>query len=275
MTSLLRDLSDPSIDMVNVVSEINRSSSAIQDACFAKIAKMLKDGGPDQRRRGAELASQLKMPVAYVPVLAHALADQDDHVRFGAAWALVRLGSDAVGALGELFERFEDESIPVRDRAAWAVSNLGASAVELLLTGTGSPHVRTRAISLHCLAGIIRIPRDRAVAIADAEAQALSPTLLMSVTDPEAWVRFCAVAALESLHQRFVVPAMIELMSSPENSIREQAALQLSWTSPRLSEEAIAVLEKSLQDSSSIVRSLAEYGLRRKGRLDKNVDEMQ
>jgi HEAT repeat protein len=265
--SILKDISDPTVEFGQVVAAILRADETVRLACFARIAEMLGDGAVDRRRRGALLASHLTLPASSTSLLAAALSDSDEHVRFGAAWALVRQRGDAIGALEQLLLRFEDDHTPTRDRALWAVSNIGAPAVTSLLGVLTDPSVSRRAAAVYCLGNIVSIPSDRANALSDAAARSLAGALLGAVGDPEAWVRLCAVDAISRLQRRFILPAMIELLGSGQRQVREQAALYLCWASPQLSEEAIGALERLLNDENSMVRHFAAEGMRRMGRM--------
>ncbi len=65
------------------------------------------------------------------PLLLSALKNEDVSVRASAAWALIRIGADAVGPVGRMLK---DENAFVRERAAWVTGWLGDErAVELLI----------------------------------------------------------------------------------------------------------------------------------------------
>jgi HEAT repeat protein len=266
LDSILHDIEDPAKDFLPVVSAIGDADEPARLACFARLTAMLHDGPLDRRRRGALLASSLTLPATYTASLAKALDDPDGHVRFGAASALVRQGPAAVAALDPLLLRFEDDNTPTRDRAAWAVSNIGAPAIPALLCLLDSPSIRTRALATLCVGNIIAIPRDRPNALPDDDARGLAATLLRVIAQTEPWVRLCALDAFRQLRKRFVLPALIELLESPTDHVREQASLQLSWASPDLTEPAAAALERHLNDPNSSVRTFAAEGLRRMGR---------
>ncbi|HEY7117411.1 MAG TPA: HEAT repeat domain-containing protein [Tepidisphaeraceae bacterium] len=258
------------VDFLAVLAAVSNADETARRAFFDRVVAMLAEASVDVRKRGALFASQVTLPASYTSRLAVALSDANEQVRFGAAWALVRQGPDAVAALDQLLLRFEDDHDPTRDRAAWAVSNIGAPAIPRLIELLGRPSVRTRALAVGCMGNIVSIPRDRSNALSDAQVRSLAETLLAVINDREPWVRFNALEAFSQLEQRLVLPAMVELLDAEGDYTRERAALCLCWASPQLTPEAVSALERHLSEDNRAVRHHAAEALRRMGRLKEN-----
>jgi HEAT repeat protein len=94
-------------------------------------------------------------------------------------------------------------------------------------------------------------------------AKAAVPALTKLLEDPTAAIRIHAAVSLGKIEpgNKAVVPALLELMRpSEEISVRQQAILGLRDLGPD-ARDAIPALREALQDSSLVIRNVAEITL--------------
>ncbi len=213
---------------------------------------------------GRELTVSLlgKMGPVAVPLLRHALQDEDHMVQWAAHDALKELGARAVPSL---VRALSDKEARVRAEAAEALSVVGQhakDALPALVAAFNDPDdgVRVKAMeairyldhekSVEALPTLLTILRDdpnghvRAVAVEAAgsfgplEIQRVTPALLQALKDQDAEVRTEAAEALGKLARHRVmngksfpeeaIPALKEALNDPSRSVRDEAAEALS-----------------------------------------------
>ncbi len=103
------------------------------ETAIPQIAGALLHAEPRVRRLAAETMKGFYGVEGVVESLIGALGDEDDSVRFAAAWSLGVVGSVASPALEALFTAFEsDRDDEVRDAAARAIGKLGSEAQSII-----------------------------------------------------------------------------------------------------------------------------------------------
>lgn len=101
----------------------------------ADVVSLLQDASVWVRRTAVETLGMLEDAETAVPALERALADEDDQVKFNAALALARYGSQAASATSALHACLQDENRYVRGFAIEALRQIGTpEALDLACT---------------------------------------------------------------------------------------------------------------------------------------------
>lgn len=91
-----------------------------------RLATMADDGSPLVRRTVADVLGYVASdPQSSVAALRRLLADEDDQVRFNAAYGLAKFGADAASAVPDLVAGLEDPNRYVRGHASVALEQIG------------------------------------------------------------------------------------------------------------------------------------------------------
>ena len=195
-------------------------------------------------------------PEALIP-LRHGLTNIDHRVRYGAASALGKLGSNAAPVVPALIERLKDDSHLVRSSAA---GSLGMIAQDPGLTVP--PLVR----SLEDLDPRVRGPAALALGAFGHKAKVAVPTLLELLEDKNDEVRRCAAIALDRIDPAAkvaasVVPALISGFEEGDSLVRVGIAEALGQLGPQ-AKAAVPTLVKALNYQDREVRRAAAQALK-------------
>jgi HEAT repeat protein len=262
--AILRELEEPGNLSIPTLNDAGALDAAHRAELVAGAVCLLSHSSPGVRGKAAWLLTTVEAGPEHTPALAASLRDPDRSVRFGAARALVRQRERALPALDALIAAFDDKFTPVRDSAGWAVTNIGSPAGPKLVELLTAPTVAARAIAVAVLGNIATIPESFQLALPAPAAASLLPPLVAAIADPESWVSFNAISAVGKITRRFVVPRLVEWLSSPDEHTREQAALELLWLAPHI-DNAVPALQAALSDPSELVRGHAAEALNRRG----------
>ncbi len=131
----------------------------------------------------------LQPTVGNIPKLREALHSANDHVRFWAARAIVRLGPDASPLIPDLIGLLCDPHHPVTDSVVWALGSIDREAIPPLIDAANGEDLQ---LQLRAILALGRYPEHIASKL---------PTILnaLDADDPE--VRNCAARAICSLAQ--------------------------------------------------------------------------
>jgi HEAT repeat protein len=173
---------------------------------------------PLVRQIGVPWLGKLGTPA--VPMLRHALQDDDHWVRAAAAEALRKVGPAAVSSL---VEALTDASARVRAEAAFALGVLGVDAREVassLVQALTDADARVRAEAA------------KALGIVDPEATDALPLLTALVKDADPTVRAEATEAMSIIGRKdaSVLGLLLELIEDPHHRVRQEAAEGLGRT---------------------------------------------
>jgi cyclophilin family peptidyl-prolyl cis-trans isomerase/HEAT repeat protein len=197
-------------------------------------------------------------------------------VRRRAALAVGRIGDER--SLGELLLCFNDDgNVRVRATAAFALGEIeSARAVEDLLRALNRPseHIIVRARAAEALGKIMSV--SKAVkTLGEPKLDAVVAALVSALPNPKASVFTggddetlgnLAATALMRLRRPAAIPALVGLLSSPNESVRWHAANALArLTSPLRdsveAKNAAPALVSTLSDDSALTRALAARAL--------------
>jgi len=217
-------------------------------ACLGNAAKAVQ-------RPAAEACRALAVRgVAVEPLLFTALDSGDARLRFGAAYALGRLGAPSTAALPALFDALAFDDGDMRWAAAETISRVeprSAVVAGLLpLLQTGNPPQRKMA--LYCLRDLAT-PND-----------AIDDGALAALDDPDMGVRLAAMATLARLaHDRpRVAEKLIRAMGAADPREQRAAAAALGDLGIR-SDAVRAALEAGAATDDVSLRRAAKRSLRK------------
>jgi len=217
-------------------------------ACLGDVAKAIQRPAADACR------ALVVHGVAVEPLLLTALNATDPRLRFGAAYALARLGTPPTAAVPALLDALALEDGDVRWAAAEIIcrteprATVIAGLLPLVRSGTPSQ----RKMSLYCL---------RDVAASGDEVQHVALTAL---DDPDGGVRLAAMATLSRL-ARDRGPAaekLVQALDAAEPRERRAAAAALGDLGVR-SDAVRAALEQAAHADDTSLRRAAERSLRK------------
>ncbi len=191
----------------------SQRASSVVDLCG-----LLKDLEPAVRRAAlAGLAIIGTAAAESAPAVREALSDEHWVVRTQAAATLQSLGEGARAAAPALSRALTDEVFAVRWRAICALKEIGFSAAEApaVVAALDDP---SPEISAACAALLAK----------DAGASA-APALLAAAQGENGALRARALDVMQRLGPKVqeTVPALVELLGSPDENVRSQAALVL------------------------------------------------
>ncbi|TWU43541.1 putative lyase [Novipirellula aureliae] len=233
--------------LIQAVEKINRRRDAVGDSVEAKAAypaaqDVISDGFTFTSKETLFLSHCIDAlgkieadPDTVVPVLMHALKNDDEVVRAAAAFAMGNIGADAKDAITPLIAALRDESPAVRLRATTAFWNFGpvaSSAVPALTKSLEDDSIMVRiraAVALHKVA-------------------------------PEG-------------PNEAAVQALIDTMGDHDWRFRKEATYAFTKIDPdKVTPDAVAALRDAQTDAHEQVRDIATLTLRQIGSL-KTADD--
>ncbi|MGH7339574.1 MAG: HEAT repeat domain-containing protein [Candidatus Rokuibacteriota bacterium] len=217
-------------------------------ACLGDAAKAIQRPAADACRTLAANG------VSVVPLLMIALEAPDPRLRFGAAYALARLGPPPPVALPALLDALALDDGDVRWAAAELICRTDprATVIAGLLPLVRTGNAPQRKMALYCL-------RDLGASNHDVERAALT-----AMDDTDGGVRLAAMTTLARLaHDRTqVAEKLMEALNAPDARERRAAAAALG----DLGHDSVAVraaLETATRGDDVSLRRAAERSLRR------------
>lgn len=229
--------------------------AAVEPAELDALVACLGDAAKAIQRPAADACGALAargIPVE--PLLMRALEAGDPRLRFGAAYALARLGAPPSAALPALLDALALDDGDVR----WAASELisrtepRAAAVAGLVPLVRSGNPPQRKMALYCL-------RDL-----EARSDEVEHAALAALDDADGGVRLAAMSTLArlALDRTAVAEALLERLHAPDARERRAAAAALGDLGVD-SRAVRAALETAARDADASLRRAAERSLRR------------
>jgi HEAT repeat protein len=181
----------------------------------------------DHRVQWAARDALRKLGPRAVPSLLRALTDKNARVRVEAVEALSVLDDDGKDALPALIAAFNDSDDAVRVKAMGAIrylgheENVGALPTLLeILRDDPNGYVRAQAVEAAGILGHLKV-------------ELVTPVLIQSLKDPDGEVRAESAEALGRLARhrvmpREAIPALREALNDPNKNVRDEAAEALS-----------------------------------------------
>lgn len=199
----------------------------------------------------AEALGRLANPEV-IPILCAGLADVDEWSSPRLASVLVGFGDQAVEALLETLDH--SPSLNGRMWSAQVLGKIGSSrAVSALLDHLHDRSEKMRLSVANALGDI-------------GDLRAVRPLVNLILRDPIPAVRAQAASALGALGDREAVPILVTAMGDPEYWMRFRALEAIEVLAP----EDITPIEEALGDSNAEVRRRAALALERLGHLDES-----
>jgi HEAT repeat protein len=220
-------------------------------ACLGHPAKAIQRPAADACRALAEQGMAIR------PLLEAALDASDPRLRFGAAYALARLGSPPPAALPALLAALSLDDGDVRWAAAELIGRTEPRAIAVegllpLVTGGNAPQ---RKMALYCL-------RDLATA-----SEEVQHATLGALQDPDPGVRLAAMATLARLARNDPSEAANGILKALDaEDPRERRAAAAALGDLGLATSAVrAALEDAARADDASLRRAAERSLRKLG----------
>lgn len=213
---------------------IQTACGVVQDDNTAKAIQQLKSPDAESRVAAADYLSKLGPAAApAVGSLREGLADRDPFVRAHAARALGKIGEPARPALGDLAGCTTDDDKHVRRAAMFAIFELNPdpkTAVPLAIKALGDKEQAVVVGAIHTLVEF---------------GPAVVPATIETLKDPRTAYYGCLVLSELGPGAKQAVPALTDILSSPESEVRQEAALALSQIGPA-AKSAVPALVKRL-----------------------------
>ncbi|MFO0825946.1 MAG: HEAT repeat domain-containing protein [Gemmataceae bacterium] len=221
---------------------------------IATLEKQLKSEKPEAVI-GAAAALGTKSKEA-IPALAKALTDKEARVRAQAVIALVQLGSQAKDTLPALRNAMKDDAAQIAFWATVAVCRLDPTAetVAAIASYLGDPNPVIREDAVVVLGSL------------GATAKPAVPKLTVLLNEAGHYAKLAAAVALWKIEQHpLALPAVVELLQSPDRRVREQAAVEIGGTFGPDARSATSAIVKRLFDPFAAVRSTSAEAIGRVG----------
>lgn len=203
------------------------------------LIKSLKNENVNFRINGALALGKIKRARAVAPLI-EALHDEDEDVRWAAAWSLGEIGKPAARPLIQVLN---DEDSDVRWKAAWALEKIGKPVVESLIQALKVEKGEAKAKVAVVLGSI-------------GDIRAIRP-LVQALSDEDENVRWGATWALEKIGGA-ATNALSRALASEDRDTRRDAAIALGIIKD---ETAIDPLLAAMRDEDLSVRGAAASAL--------------
>ncbi|MBD1888832.1 HEAT repeat domain-containing protein [Coleofasciculus sp. FACHB-SPT9] len=234
--SLVAGLAIPQLLKIQLL-KITKSKKAIPE-----LVKALNYEDSDVRWSAADALGKIGSDAA-IPELLKALNDENSDVRWSAANALGNIGSDA--AIKELLKALNDEDSDVRWSAAYALGKIDSdAAIKELVIAFKHEYSDVRWSAADALGNI---GSDAAI-----------PELVKALNDEDSDVRWRAADALGKIGSDAVIPELVKALNDEKYYVRKSAADALGKIG---SDAAIPELVKALNYEDSSVRGSAAKAL--------------
>ncbi|MEM9503514.1 MAG: HEAT repeat domain-containing protein, partial [Cyanobacteria bacterium P01_E01_bin.43] len=270
--ALIKTLKSPNIDEREAAANALGSIGTEAKAAISELVSLL-DSESANVSGAAALAIGRIGGIEAVPDLIARLNSEDFYVRIQAATALGEIGAEAKAAVLPLIELLQSPSGDDRKAAVTALGNIGvdakAAVPELVLLLDTNSYVRDNAaIAIGQIGGTeavldlisllkapdveIRMAAAKALGGLGADAREATPelvALLASEKEPES--RSEVIRVISQVGGTEAVPALIELLKSPNAQERHHVAIALGKIDPP-AEAAVPALIPLLKDTHSV-----------------------
>jgi HEAT repeat protein len=220
---------------------------------------------------------------ALVPALVGSFRDPNPVVRRTSVWTLADLGPKARAALSALYELLADEDESVRKGTAWAIGEIGSdpktAVLPALAKALGDRAASVRWEAAYSIGKIgpeaktVETALQKATEDAQVSVRVAARMALWRITGEEEQIRLGLAEAAENEKVAGLnaftwlssvgtpaVPVLVGELKHRQARIRSLAAYALAEVRPR-AKEAVPDLIVALSDSDADVREFAAYGL--------------
>ncbi len=269
--------------MLVIVALTCNANADDRSKLIEKLSKQLvKSKKVDERADAAKMLGDIKAKEA-VALLASALKDPDEGVRWNASYSLVEISPDANEAIPALKEALKDSSGHVRLNAAAALHKMGTAKEELIapireLLQSSDPLMRINAAEFllsydvdvkDVLPAVLQVMNNPDVKAQEAAAEVLSsldelpkealPAVLQALPSVSAKARENLIRAISTmgLTAASAVPALMESLHDQDSSVRDKAATTLGKIGPGAKKAIGSLIDVANKDPESFVRSSA------------------